>query len=278
MTTTQPAEQCGPACGEAHTYLLGECALSCTAIEGGVADPSWTVCCRATGCGAPAGEPCRRRDGEASSVSHGARWHEYDRRRPAAAATEATGDRRRLRPGAPAAPGTLRERTFAAVRALLGDGPWDVIAWHITDDCLAEVRRPVAVDQGEPAGGFRFADADGDRLYVTPTQRYGRPAVNVRAARADGYGTAAVDVPAGQVEDVIAGIREARRQASSNQDERTGGGRAEQTGGTADEQTGGVRVEYRASVPRHLLGAALAEGLAAVAAETQDGAGRSAIG
>jgi hypothetical protein len=82
-------EQCGPACSEAHTYRLGECALSCAETEGGVADPSWTVRCRPPGCGALAGQPCRRRDGTASSVSHAERWREYDRHQAAAAATPA---------------------------------------------------------------------------------------------------------------------------------------------------------------------------------------------
>ncbi|WP_158678685.1 hypothetical protein [Streptomyces sulphureus] len=39
---------------------------------------------------------------------------------------------------------------------------------------------------------------------------------------------------------------------------------------SADTSGQGVRVEYRARVPRHLLGAALAEALAAIARETAD--------
>lgn len=40
--------------------------------------------------------------------------------------------------------------------------------------------------------------------------------------------------------------------------------------GVAADASGGVRVEYRARVPRHLAGAAIAEALGAIAAETAD--------
>lgn len=61
---------------------------------------------------------------------------------------------------------------------------------------------------------FHFTDLDGDHLYVTPTVRLGKPAINFRT-RADDHGGAAVDVPVDQLEDLIAGIRETGRQAAA---------------------------------------------------------------
>lgn len=61
---------------------------------------------------------------------------------------------------------------------------------------------------------FHYTDPDGDHLHVTPTTRYGKPALNLRTERRDGQGGAAVDIPASQLEDVIDGLRRIRRQAA----------------------------------------------------------------
>lgn len=60
---------------------------------------------------------------------------------------------------------------------------------------------------------FQYTDPDGDHLQVTPTTRYGKPALNVRTERRDGQSGAAVDVPVSQLEDVVDGLRRVRRQA-----------------------------------------------------------------
>ena len=61
---------------------------------------------------------------------------------------------------------------------------------------------------------FQYTDPDGDHLYVTPTTRYGKPALNLRTERRDGESGAAVDIPASQLEDVVDGLRRIRRQAA----------------------------------------------------------------
>lgn len=61
---------------------------------------------------------------------------------------------------------------------------------------------------------FHYTDPDGDHLHVTPTTRYGKPALNVRTERRDGQSGAAVDIPASQLEDVVDGLRRIRRQAA----------------------------------------------------------------
>lgn len=61
---------------------------------------------------------------------------------------------------------------------------------------------------------FHFTDPDGDKLIIEPTQRHGQPAVSMRNERADNGDSAAVHIPADQIEDVIAGMRDARREAS----------------------------------------------------------------
>lgn len=61
---------------------------------------------------------------------------------------------------------------------------------------------------------YQYTDPDGDHLHVTPTTRYGKPALNLRTERRDGEGGAAVDIPASQLEDVIDGLRRTRRQAA----------------------------------------------------------------
>ncbi|EMF31121.1 hypothetical protein H114_00792 [Streptomyces gancidicus BKS 13-15] len=194
-----------------------------------------------------------------------------------------------LPPGVQAAPGTLTDRLFAVVRYLLGDGPWDVVARHIADACTAEALRPerparrgpdltaeqrrqalAVLDEQQPrtGGGFRYTGPDGGRLVVTPTRRRGQPAVKLRGVPADGGRAAVVDVPADQVEDVIAGMRDVRRQACA------------ETGPPVrprERQGDGVRVEYRARVPRSLLGAAVAEAAGVIAAETARGGGGPAI-
>jgi hypothetical protein len=68
---------------------------------------------------------------------------------------------------------------------------------------------------------FHFTDPDGDELVIEPVIRHGRPAISLRNTRADGQGAAAVHVPADQVEDLIAGIRDICRQATA-QEETTG--------------------------------------------------------
>lgn len=62
---------------------------------------------------------------------------------------------------------------------------------------------------------FCYTDPDGDRLHVTPTTRFGKPAISLRNARADIPKGAAVHIPLDRVEEVIAGIRDAARQAAS---------------------------------------------------------------
>ncbi|MFI1957017.1 hypothetical protein ACH46L_03750 [Streptomyces althioticus] len=159
-----------------------------------------------------------------------------------------------LPPGVQAPPGSLHDRLFAVVRYLLGDGPYDTVARHIADACTTEALRPerrrtiVTPDEQPPptGGGFAFTAPNGTRLHATPVRRHGHPAVELHTRPADGTTTAAIDVPADQVEDVIAGLRDARRQACS------------------DPEPAGVRVTYRASVPRHLLGAAVAEAAQAI--------------
>ncbi|MEV7413168.1 hypothetical protein [Streptomyces althioticus] len=159
-----------------------------------------------------------------------------------------------LPPGVHAAPGSLHDRLFAVVRYLLGDGPYDTVARHIADACTTEALRPerrrtIATPDEQPpptGGGFAFTAPNGTRLHATPTRRHGHPVVELHTRPADGTTTAAIDVPADQVEDVIASLRDARRQACS------------------DPEPAGVRVTYRASVPRHLLGAAVAEAAQAI--------------
>lgn len=65
---------------------------------------------------------------------------------------------------------------------------------------------------------FHYTDPDGDHLHITPTSRYGQPAINLRTARADGQGAAGVDVPVDQLEDVVAGLRDTARQAAAAED------------------------------------------------------------
>ncbi|MFD0035571.1 hypothetical protein ACFVJK_46860 [Streptomyces sp. NPDC127172] len=90
-----PDVTCGTACTEQHTYRLNECALSCASIDGGCADPSWTVPCPR--CDVPANAPCRRANGTASGVSCTRRWTRYDaqgKARPAPPARTATTPKR----------------------------------------------------------------------------------------------------------------------------------------------------------------------------------------
>jgi hypothetical protein len=61
---------------------------------------------------------------------------------------------------------------------------------------------------------FHYTDPDGDELVIEPTIRYGRPAISLRNTRHDGQG-AAVHIPTDQIEDLIAGIRDVRRQATT---------------------------------------------------------------
>lgn len=60
---------------------------------------------------------------------------------------------------------------------------------------------------------YHYTDPDGDRLHVTPITRYGKPAINLRVARNDSKGSAAVDIPVDQLEDVVDGLRAVRREA-----------------------------------------------------------------
>lgn len=347
---TTPAEHCGPACTEAHTYRLGECALSSTpvapfpppAAEGLPDGLLASATAGAATLDAAAHDPRTRnllahalvqlaRDGwirpapgaafdpahperqplpepepaplecvcgtpvDWLFAAHGSGWihrpgtptqcghprprcpecqmphallpdeppmcrsirHHGEHRTPHGHTTSSSNPgmptEDLLPPGEQAPPGTLHNRLFAVVRYLLGDGPWDTIAWHIADACTAEALRPeqprpphAATAQPATGGGFAFTATDGTRLHATPTRRHGQPAVNLRTQPAHGATTAAIDVPADQVEDVIAGLRDIRRQACSG------------------HEPAGVRVTYRASVPRHLLGAAVAEASAAI--------------
>ena len=60
---------------------------------------------------------------------------------------------------------------------------------------------------------YHYTDPDGDQLHVEPVTRYGAPALNVRTVRQDGRGSAAVDIPVRDIEDVVDGLRAVRRQA-----------------------------------------------------------------
>lgn len=62
---------------------------------------------------------------------------------------------------------------------------------------------------------YHFTDPDGDHLHVTPITRYGRPAINLRTERGDGHGGAAVDVPLDRLEELIAGMRDTGREATT---------------------------------------------------------------
>jgi hypothetical protein len=62
---------------------------------------------------------------------------------------------------------------------------------------------------------YVFTDSDGDHLHITPTTRYGHPAINLRTERGDGQGGAAVDVPLNRLEELVAGLRDTGRQAST---------------------------------------------------------------
>lgn len=64
---------------------------------------------------------------------------------------------------------------------------------------------------------FCYTDPDGDRLHVTPTTRFGKPAISLRNSRADIPEGAAVHIPLDRVEEVIAGIRDAARQDEREQ-------------------------------------------------------------
>ncbi|MCZ4611922.1 hypothetical protein O3S80_50885 [Streptomyces sp. Lzd4kr] len=60
---------------------------------------------------------------------------------------------------------------------------------------------------------YTYTDPDRDELVVTPTTRYGEPALNIRTVRKDGRGSAAVDIPTHHLENVIDNLRTLRRQA-----------------------------------------------------------------
>jgi hypothetical protein len=62
---------------------------------------------------------------------------------------------------------------------------------------------------------YVFTDPDRDRLHITPTTRYGHPAINLRTERGDGQGGAAVDIPLDRLEELIAGLRDTARQATT---------------------------------------------------------------
>lgn len=62
---------------------------------------------------------------------------------------------------------------------------------------------------------FHYTDPDGDELTITPTSRYGRPAISLRTARQDGKGGAGVHVYVDQLEELIAGLRDTARQAAT---------------------------------------------------------------
>ncbi|TVZ96487.1 hypothetical protein [Streptomyces sp. BK340] len=64
---------------------------------------------------------------------------------------------------------------------------------------------------------FHYRDTDGDHLYVTPTTRHGEPALNLRTARSDGQGGAAVDIPLDHIEELVAGLRDTARQAAAQE-------------------------------------------------------------
>jgi hypothetical protein len=79
-----------------------------------ITDPSWSARCRPPGCGAQPGEPCRRHDGSAASVSHGERWREYDRQQKART-------QKHSEPATITDPEWLHQQYAAAVQPLLMD-------------------------------------------------------------------------------------------------------------------------------------------------------------
>jgi hypothetical protein len=62
---------------------------------------------------------------------------------------------------------------------------------------------------------FHYTDPDGDHLVITPTRRYGRPAISLRSVRDNGKGSAAIHIYADQVEELVTGIRDTARQAAT---------------------------------------------------------------
>lgn len=62
---------------------------------------------------------------------------------------------------------------------------------------------------------FHYTDPDGDHLFVEPVRRYGRPSISLRNQPAGNGQGAAVHIPVDQVEELVAGLRDTARRATT---------------------------------------------------------------
>lgn len=73
-------------------------------------------------------------------------------------------------------------------------------------------------DRSKTPMTFHYTDPDGDRLFVEPVTRYGRPTISLRNQPAGNGQGAAVHVPVDQVEELVAGLRDTARRAATTRD------------------------------------------------------------